>query len=43
VNTILGTFMDHLKGDDRKIKGKSNVDDFKDRIKKERLTQDYWK
>jgi len=43
VNTILGTFMDHLKGDDRKTKGKSNVDDFKDRIRTERLTQDYWK
>lgn len=43
VNTILGTFMDHLKGDERKIKGKSNTEDFKDRIKKERLKQDYWK
>jgi hypothetical protein len=43
VNTILGTFMDHLKGDDRKSMGRSNVDDFKDKIKKERLTQEYWK
>jgi hypothetical protein len=23
--------------------GRSNVDDFKDKIKKERLTQEYWK
>ena len=43
VNTILGTFMDHLKGDDRKIKGKSNMDDFKDKVKAERTKQDYWK
>ena len=43
VNTILGTFMDHLKGDARKTKGKSNIDDFKDKLKAERAKQDYWK
>jgi hypothetical protein len=43
VNTMLGTFMDHLKGDNRKAKGKSNTDDFKDNIKVERSKQDYWK
>ena len=42
VNSILGTFMDHLKGDNRKNKGKSSLDDFKDRIKTERSTQPYW-
>ena len=43
VNTILGTFMDHLKGDDRKAKGKSNIEDFKDKVKTERYQQEYWR
>ena len=43
INTILGTFMDHLKGDDRKSKGKSNIEDFKDKVKTERTKQAYWK
>ena len=43
VNSILGTFMDHLKGNDRKAQGKSSIDDFKDRIKVERTKQVYWK
>ena len=43
VNTILGTFMDHLKGDRRKAEGKSNIDDFKDKVKADRIKQEYWK
>ena len=43
VNTILGTFMDHLKGDARKAKGRSNIEDFKDKVKAERSEQEYWK
>lgn len=43
VNTILGTFMDHLKGNDRKIQGRSNMEDFKDKVKTERMNQEYWK
>lgn len=43
VNTVLGTFMDHLKGDNRKAKGKSDIDDFKDSVKTERVKQEYWK
>ena len=43
VNTILGTFMDHLKGDTRKAQGKSYLDDFKDKVKAERVKQEYWK
>jgi|TARA_B100000073_G_scaffold61757_1_gene45784 hypothetical protein len=42
VNTILGTFMDHLKGNERKTKGRSNIDDFKDKVKAERKKQEYW-
>ena len=42
VNSILGTFMDHLKGDVRKAQGKSNIEDFKDRVKVERKEQEYW-
>lgn len=42
VNTILGTFMDHLKGDNRKQKGKSEKQDFKERVLDQR-TQSYWK
>ena len=42
VNTILGTFMDHLKGDDRKVKGRSNIEDFKDKVKEHRTKQEYW-
>ncbi len=42
VNTILGTFMDHLKGDDRKAKGRSNIEDFKDKVKEQRTKQEYW-
>jgi len=42
INTILGTFMDHLKGDMRKQKGKSAQQDFKERVAKTR-TQSYWK
>ena len=43
VNSILGTFMDHLKGNERKVQGKSNIEDFKDRLKAERTKQLYWK
>jgi len=43
VNTILGTFMDHLKGDARKAKGKSNIEDLKDKVRVERTKQEYWK
>ena len=43
INSILGTFMDHLKGDNRKTLGKSNLEDFKDRIKVERIKHSYWK
>ena len=43
VNTILGTFMDHLKGDARKAQGRSNIEDFKDKVKTERTEQEYWK
>ena len=42
VNTVLGTFMDHLKGDNRKLQGRSNLDDFKDKVKAERIKQEYW-
>lgn len=43
VNSVLGTFMDHLKGPKRKVKGKSHLDDFKERFKEKRLKQTYWK
>ena len=43
VNSMLGTFMDHLKGDERKAQSKSSVEDFKDAIKRERTKQSYWK
>jgi len=42
INTILGTFMDHLKGDQRKQNGKSAQSDFKERVLHER-THSYWK
>jgi hypothetical protein len=34
--------MDHLKGDDRKAKGRSNIEDFKDKVKEQRTKQEYW-
>lgn len=42
VNTVLGSFMDHLKGDERKNMGRSKLSDFKERIAEQRLDQDYW-
>ena len=43
VNTVLGTFMDHLKGDERKMKGRSGPEDFKDKVKEQRMKQEYWR
>ena len=35
--------MDQLKGDGRKAQGRSNMEDFKDKVKAERTEQEYWK
>ena len=43
VNSILGTFMDHLKGTDRKHLGHSKIADFKDSFVEQRKQQEYWK
>ena len=43
VNSILGTFMDHLKGADRKHLGHSKIADFKDSFVEQRKQQEYWK
>ena len=43
VNSVLGSFMDHLKGYNRKALGHSQMEDMKDDIRKKRLSEVYWK